>query len=187
MADEVKCIECGYMYAWDSKGYDIEDCMSDAELLRLRPREEFPFGPEQLISGKPVRFSVGQADLPFKIRHRRLRDTEEFKCYKKGKGLIGKAMECRRCEDFGKLYALRECPYYFRYQMGFSAVQHVELELVTRRARAQEEFQAEQLKQREQANRIAKATLMLSVVTVILLLVDRWPTIVQLIRSLLWR
>jgi len=163
MADEVGCIGCGYMYAWDPRGYDIEDCMSDAELLRLRPREKFPFGPQQLISGKPVRFSVGQADLPFKIRHRRLRDTEEFKCYKTGETLVSRAMKCTTYEDFEPLYALRECAHYFRYQMGFSAVKHVELELVTRRARAQKEFQAEQLKQQRWSNCIAILALGFSV------------------------
>jgi len=144
MANEVKCINCGYLYAWDPKGYDLEDCISDPELLRSRYKSEkdFPINPHDLISGRPVRFRAHGA-LPYTIKHRKFMETAEFKCYKRGCTLVPYVMKHTDYKHFYKLYRARVCPAYFPYQTGFSASQHLSLEIEKERAEQQGKFEKE--------------------------------------------
>lgn len=154
MATSVQCIRCGYLYAWNPQAYEIEDCIMDPELLRARPQEKFPFKPDELVSGKPARFPIRQAYHPFEVKHHKLQDIHEFKCYKTGKGLIGYAMNCSKFEDFDELFGTRDCPSYFSYQVGFSAPQHLQLEIESKRATHQEKFEKTFRERQDKVERI---------------------------------
>jgi len=145
-SEKVRCIDCGYLYAWNPNASGIEGCIVDPELLRLKLEETFPFNPPpELVSGKPARFEmrevIKQGYVPVDIKDHRLQDIHEFKCYKTGERLIGYAMKCSNFEDFDELYRARECPFYFPYHVGFSAPQHLQLDIESKRARHQEEFE----------------------------------------------
>jgi len=156
MANEVKCINCGYLCAWDPKGHDVEDCIGDPELLRNKYKSEndFPINPHGLISGRPVRFRAHGA-LPYTIKHREFIETEEFKCYKRGCTLVPYVMNHTEFKHFHKLYRAHVCPAYFAYQTGFSAPQHLKLEIEKERAKQQEEFEEEMQSRQERWGRKA--------------------------------
>jgi len=52
-------------------------------------------------------------------------------------------------KHFHKLYRAHVCPAYFAYQTGFSAPQHLKLEIEKERAKQQEEFE-EEMQSRQQ-------------------------------------
>ena len=168
MAMQVRCIDCGYLYAWNPKAYEIEDCVVDPELLRARPREQFPFKPDELVSGKPARFPVRSAHHPFQVKHHRLQDIEEFKCYKQGITLIPYAMRCSQFKDFNELYRTRDCAGYFPYHVGFSAQLHLQLEVESKRARRQEEFEKMLNERQERLTKIGLAISAISIASFVL-------------------
>ena len=154
------CWNCGFLYAFTSLGETAKDCIFDPEAIR--DEAEFPIierliesGKRDELLGRPVTAMIYNKRHGTPGKYTWL-CCDGFHCLK---GMFAPydlitGPGYRTANDFEKIYQClpglmsivkategESCPHYFAYRRGFSARDHVDLQLEDIRMRREEAFQ----------------------------------------------
>lgn len=168
-AGMVKCVDCGFFYGYTGLGESSEDREFDPDLLRTSIEQR---GPNGSSIGMPrgswdwvtgiARTMRGEPGTP---QHWTWGLIDYMGCFK---GVWGPWYQ-RMMSPFDRIIKreiekTRNCPYFFAYQPGFSARQHLELELAEKRMRATQEAETRRWRW---ATALAGAAVLISLVSLL--------------------
>lgn len=140
----VRCVDCAFFYGYTSLGETREDREFDPDLLRTSLEQR---GPDGSSIGMPreshdwvtgiAREMKGAPGLP---EHWTWGLIDYMGCFKGMWGPWYRSMMSPFDQIIKReIEKTRRCPYFFTYQPGFSARQHLELEINQKRLRATQE------------------------------------------------